>query len=197
MMSSTLVETVSINYEDFNDSFLTCGTCLCVYDSTEHSPKLLPCSHTVCRNCLERIVESQIHDTGYFRCPICREHIGIPRAGVTSFPPSFLVNQLLDLMSRQRRDVIPKCSSHNNQELLFCETCDSVFCTQCAGGLMVFNTTFNNISVISLTNFITYCCIEYTSWWTRFELTTLMVIGTDCTESCKSNNHTITTTMAP
>lgn len=133
-MSSTLVETVSINYEDFNDSFLTCGTCLCVYDNTEHTPKLLPCSHTVCRSCLDRIVESQIHDTGYFRCPICREHIGIPRSGVASFPPSFLVNQLLDLMSRQRRDVIPKCSTHNNQELLFCETCDSVFCTQCAGG---------------------------------------------------------------
>ena len=28
-MSSTLVETVSIDYEDFNESFLTCGTCLC------------------------------------------------------------------------------------------------------------------------------------------------------------------------
>jgi hypothetical protein len=30
-----------------------------------------------------------------------------------------------------------------------------------------------------------------------FKLTTLVVIGTDCTGSCKSNNHTITTTMAP
>ena len=30
-MSSTLVETVSIDYEDFNESFLTCGTCLCKY----------------------------------------------------------------------------------------------------------------------------------------------------------------------
>jgi tripartite motif-containing protein 2/3 len=59
MMSSTLVETVSINYEDFNDSFLTCGTCLCVYDGQERTPKLLPCSHTVCRACLERIVAAQ------------------------------------------------------------------------------------------------------------------------------------------
>ena len=49
-------------------------------------------------------------------------------------PPSFLVNQLLDLMARQRREVIPKCSSHHNQELLFCETCDAVFCTLCTGG---------------------------------------------------------------
>lgn len=133
-MSSTLVETVSINYEDFNESFLTCGTCLCVYDGAEHTPKLLPCSHTVCLHCLTRIAASQTRDTGTFRCPICRELINIPRGGVAALPPSFLVNQLLDLMSRQRREVVPKCATHLNQELLFCETCDSVFCTLCAGG---------------------------------------------------------------
>ncbi|XP_076251395.1 tripartite motif-containing protein 2-like isoform X4 [Rhynchophorus ferrugineus] len=133
-MNSTLVETVSINYEDFNESFLTCGTCLCMYDGNEHTPKLLQCSHTVCLHCLTRIAASQTRDTGTFRCPICRELITIPRGGVSALPPSFLVNQLLDLMSRQRREVIPKCSVHINQELLFCETCDTVFCTLCTGG---------------------------------------------------------------
>ena len=85
--------------------------------------------------------------------------------------------------------------------------------------VMVFNATFNNISAIlwqsifiggghrstrrkpptcckSLTNFITYCCIEYTSPWVGFQLTTFVVIGTDCTGSCKSNYHTLTM-MAP
>ena len=33
--------------------------------------------------------------------------------------------------------------------------------------------------------------------WAGFELTTLVVIGTDCIGSCKSNYHTITTTMPP
>ncbi|CAM1311867.1 Uncharacterised protein g5823 [Pycnogonum litorale] len=136
MMSSTLVETVSIDYEDFTESFLTCSTCLCSYDGHEHSPKLLHCSHTICKNCLERIVASVgIRDTGSFRCPICRETITLPRGGVGGLPPSFLVNQLLDLMSRQRREVVPKCSLHSNQELLFCETCDCVFCKQCTGGI--------------------------------------------------------------
>jgi hypothetical protein len=37
---------------------------------------------------------------------------------------------------------------------------------------------------------------EYTLPWTGFELTTLVVIGTDCTGSCKSNYHTINTTTA-
>ena len=33
--------------------------------------------------------------------------------------------------------------------------------------------------------------------WAGFELTTLVMIGTDCTASCKSNYHAITTTTAP
>ena len=41
----------------------------------------------------------------------------------------------------------------------------------------------------SLTNFITTCCIEYTSPWAWFEITTLVVIGTDCIDSCKSTYH--------
>ena len=77
--------------------------------------------------------------------------------------------------------------------------------------LLVLNATFNNVSVgqffgagnrstwrkpltcrMSLTNFITKCCIVHTSPWKRFILTTLVVIGTDWTGSCKSNYHTIT-----
>ena len=49
----------------------------------------------------------------------------------------------------------------------------------------------------SLTNFITSCCIEYTLPWTGFKPTTLAVIDTDSTGSCKSNSHTITTSPAP
>ena len=84
-------------------------------------------------------------------------------------------------------------------------------------GGMVFNATFNNISVISWQSFIlveetgvpkenqrpsashwqtfiTQCCIKYTSPWVGFKLTTLVVIGTDCIGSCKSNYHMIMTT---
>ncbi|CAG0887161.1 unnamed protein product [Darwinula stevensoni] len=107
-LSSTLVETVSINYDDFNESFLTCGTCLC---GGNNNPS------------------GQMS----FRCPICRESIPLPRGGVSALRPNFLVNQLLDLMAQQRREVVPKCSLHATEELLFCETCDVVFCPHCMG----------------------------------------------------------------
>ncbi|OQV18481.1 putative Tripartite motif-containing protein 2 [Hypsibius exemplaris] len=129
---STLVETVSINYEDFSDSFLTCTTCLNRYDPSEHAPKLLPCSHTICHTCLGRIAETATARTPpTFRCPICRNSIVVPRGGISALPPSFLVNQLLDLMASQHREVVPKCTSHQSEELLLCESCDAVFCTRC------------------------------------------------------------------
>ena len=84
--------------------------------------------------------------------------------------------------------------------------------------LMVFNTTFNTISVISWRSILLveenqrirrkptdlsqvtdklHRIMLYTSPWRRFTFTTSVVIGTDCIGSCKSNYHTITATTAP
>jgi hypothetical protein len=83
--------------------------------------------------------------------------------------------------------------------------------------LMVFNATFNNISAISwrsvylwkkledleksndmsqVTNKL-YHNVLYISLCSRFELTTSVVIVTDCIGSCKTNYHTITAMTVP
>jgi hypothetical protein len=54
-------------------------------------------------------------------------------------------------------------------------------------------------TLTNLYHIILYWEFEYISpWlaWAGFELTTLMVIGTDCIGSCKSNYNTITATTA-
>ena len=91
--------------------------------------------------------------------------------------------------------------------------CNSLHTCQARTTLMLFNTTFNNISVIMVVSFIDggprenhalsqvtdklYHIMLYTSPWSRFELTTSVVIDTDCRDSCESNYHTITATAAP
>ncbi|VDN58168.1 unnamed protein product [Dracunculus medinensis] len=132
-MCSTLIEIININLEDFSESFLTCATCLLTYDQDKRKAKTLPCSHSVCLECLENMqrLSQQIPETGVLRCPLCRELAVIPADGVSSFPSSFLINQLLDLMQKQRRDVVPNCSVHQQEQLLYCELCDLVFCFLC------------------------------------------------------------------
>lgn len=132
-MSPMIIETVSIEVDNFNDSFLTCGTCLQLYDGSSRTPKLLTCSHTVCRSCAASIIEeAQVRDGAPSCCPICSRAFEVPPGGAGALPASFVVNQLLDLMANgRRRDVIPKCAEHITSELLFCETCDTVFCAMC------------------------------------------------------------------
>ena len=83
--------------------------------------------------------------------------------------------------------------------------------------VIVFNATFKNISVISWRSVL---CVEETGWpgenhrpvtvtdklyyimlytspWSRFELTTSVVVGTDSIGNCKSNYNAITSTTTP
>jgi hypothetical protein len=108
--------------------------------------------------------------------------------------------------------------SHNPESLSWCVTFIQLLHICLFLCLMVFNATFNNISVISwrsallveetggpgenhrpvasLTDKL-YHIMLYTSPWSRFELTTSVVIGTGCIGSCKSSYHKITATTSP
>ena len=50
-------------------------------------PKLLPCMHSCCEECLREFVVSRLYDTiGRFPCPHCGQATRLPPEGVTGFP---------------------------------------------------------------------------------------------------------------
>jgi hypothetical protein len=62
---------------------------------------------------------------------------------------------------------------------------------------LVFFHWYDEISCFVASHWQTWSHIDNILPWTRFGLTTLVVIGTDYTGSCKSNYHMITTETSP
>ena len=80
------------SFEEIFKSLVTCSVCYEVYNE----PKILPCHHTYCKKCLERLFQSSEEQ---IMCPQCREDI--PRyMNEDSFPPAFVINNLMELYRR-------------------------------------------------------------------------------------------------
>eukprot|EP00048_Salpingoeca_helianthica_P013157 m.196289 g.196289 ORF g.196289 m.196289 type:complete len:761 (+) comp15462_c3_seq12:1228-3510(+) len=74
-----------------------CPICACVYDVDAHKPRILPCAHTFCTDCLQKLVVFRQHAMGNqaVTCPNCRSCFAVPRAGVVALPCNFALQDLL------------------------------------------------------------------------------------------------------
>ena len=97
---------------------LTCPVCYQLFKN----PKYLPCYHSYCEGCLEKMqVQSKII------CPECRKEAKVPAGGVKELPNNFFINRLVD-------DLILKKKVDGEQEVK-CDECDDdpvvSFCPEC------------------------------------------------------------------
>lgn len=60
------------NYPQDNLDETECPICFCNYDNVFKTPKLLPCGHTFCLECLARINVTSV-EIKKLSCPVCRE----------------------------------------------------------------------------------------------------------------------------
>lgn len=129
---SFLKKKINLEYEVLNDKLLTCPVCTDTYNQSDRAAKQLTCNHTLCKSCLETYCDrARLEHSLLFSCPLCRMAIRVTSNGVSEFRPAFLVNQLLDLITSQNCELVPGCSKHPSQELLFCDACSKEFCEIC------------------------------------------------------------------
>ena len=113
---------------------LTCPVCLDLYTN----PKILPCLHSFCQECLEGLPQAREArgDTYYLSCPTCRQRTEVPREGVRAFPVAFHLNNLKEIrQSLKKKGSDPHqvtCIDHDKPLDGFCETCKTVICFHCA-----------------------------------------------------------------
>ena len=111
---------------------LKCPVCLDTYTN----PKILPCHHSFCQECLEGLHQERARgNTYYLSCPTCRQHIEVPREGVGAFPVAFHLNNLKEITQSLKDKVSDPqqvtCKDHNKPLDGFCETCETVICHYC------------------------------------------------------------------
>ena len=112
---------------------LTCPVCLDIYTD----PKILPCHHSFCQECLEELPQEREArgDTYYLSCPTCRQRTEVPREGVGAFPVAFHLNNLKEIMeSLEKKASNPQqvtCNDHDKPLDMFCVTCKTIICLHC------------------------------------------------------------------
>ncbi|KAG8445229.1 hypothetical protein GDO86_010129 [Hymenochirus boettgeri] len=118
--------------ENFEDE-LTCSVCYNIFND----PRILPCSHTFCRNCLENVVNSSRHyswrtSLAQIKCPSCRSTADLPLSGILSLPINFALKSIVEKYKTENHCKVTTCPEHNRQPLnVFCLKDRKLICGQC------------------------------------------------------------------
>ena len=111
---------------------LTCSICLDQYTN----PKILPCFHTFCLDCLKGVLP-EVTQQGHYSlpCPTCRSPCQLPQQGIETLPPSFTINNLTEvynLLKKVTGNRHTSCDSCDNTNAVhYCKQCAKFLCQQC------------------------------------------------------------------
>ncbi|XP_077865508.1 tripartite motif-containing protein 2-like, partial [Saccoglossus kowalevskii] len=119
--------------DEITEDFLTC--CICF----EHyrQPKVLPCLHTFCEQCLITLANKTDLD---FKCPTCSTPCDLGEKEIAGLKGNFFISSLLHEMKKRSKSLSKTastrshglCSIHYGNELrYFCKTCQVPTCTEC------------------------------------------------------------------
>ena len=108
---------------------IECSVCLEIYTD----PRILPCLHTFCLHCLNRLAEKRVNQEP-IACPDCRTEIALPEGGnFNTFPSSFHLNRLRDIVSTQNEGHQVLCNNCDKKSsaTAFCFNCECFNCDEC------------------------------------------------------------------
>ena len=90
-------------------------------------PKLLPCFHTFCLQCLQQYVSSFSKDD-QFPCPLCRYQATVPEKGVTAFQTNFYIEARAERQVHKEGGCCGVCAQQATHS---CRECEILLCESC------------------------------------------------------------------
>lgn len=104
---------------------LTCSVCYALFTD----PRVLPCSHTFCKSCLESVLQVSVNFSIWrplrlpLKCPNCRSVVELPTNGLDALPVNVCLRAIVEKYQRESRPRSPSCPEHPGQPL-------NVYCVQ-------------------------------------------------------------------
>ena len=125
----TLIMYIQILLQNLHEE-VSCSVCMTKFTD----PKQLPCLHSFCLHCLQRIQRtSGIRET--ISCPECRQNFRIPGDGdLNTLPTNVRINSLLDVLAIKEYNTSGvKCGNCDRKrgESSYCFQCCSFWCDDC------------------------------------------------------------------
>lgn len=111
---------------------LTCSVCYSIFED----PRVLPCSHTFCRTCLETIIYESGNVSIWrppkipLKCPTCRSVVDLPATGIVSLPINFSLMGIIEKYQKEQPKS-PKCPEHQQPLNMFCLLDRKLVCGYC------------------------------------------------------------------
>ena len=93
------------------DDLVTCSVCMENYSD----PRTLPCTHSFCLGCLEKLLAN---GRKTIECPVCREKTSVPEGGPSHYKVNFTLNSLKDVMRRTKTE--------DGEYQFYCEDCEEL-----------------------------------------------------------------------
>ena len=129
---------------------ITCAVCHDHYQQ----PKVLPCLHFYCKECILQLALRAGTDNP-FPCPECRKKASLPEGNVDNLQTAVFINRLKDHYTQLEKALSKevKCEMCSTCEAIpeaFCRQCNKFACTSCVESHQRMKALFNGHEIISL-----------------------------------------------
>ncbi|XP_026173988.1 tripartite motif-containing protein 59-like isoform X2 [Mastacembelus armatus] len=113
---------------------LTCSVCYSLFSD----PRVLPCSHTFCKTCLDSLLHVTTNYSIWrslrlpLKCPNCRSVVELLPSGVDALPTNVSLRAIIEKYQRDREPQPPSCPEHHKQPLnMYCVQDRKLICGLC------------------------------------------------------------------
>ncbi|KAJ8032618.1 E3 ubiquitin-protein ligase TRIM56 [Holothuria leucospilota] len=116
---------------EIDEKFCECSICLQQYKE----PKLLPCLHRYCSDCLKKLIERS-QGASTISYPECRDDFKIPKGGIADFKTDYYMKNIIEYIQLQKslenKQMRHCCNNLKKVKVTaYCFKCKDFLCQEC------------------------------------------------------------------